>query len=113
MPDWLDGTPLLLKEARIKEPIISAIVKQRDWINGLSMASNYIAPFYSLHAVSVIIRDRFYYLSLEDRKIVTSEIEGHTNPIDEHEIPSTTKIKNFIFTHLKNNKYDISSLQSI
>ncbi|MDG5467931.1 sulfatase-like hydrolase/transferase [Deltaproteobacteria bacterium IMCC39524] len=111
VPGWLDGEPLLLSDAGIKKPIISTIVKQRDWINGLSMASNYNAPFYSLHAVSVIIRDRFYCLSLKDGQIVSSEIEGHTNPLDENEVPSATKIKNFIFKHLKENKYDISSLQ--
>jgi arylsulfatase A-like enzyme len=113
VPDWLDGESLIPIGPSTERPIISTIVQQWEDVHGLAMATNYNAPFYSLHAVSVIIRDRFYYLSLKDGQIAASKIEGHTNPFDQHKIPSTTKIKNFIFTHLKDNKYDISSLQSI
>ena len=111
VPDWLDGEALIPIGPSTERPIISTIVQQWENVHGLAMATNYKAPFFSLHAVSVIIRDRFYSLSLEDGQIVESEIEGHTNPFDEHEAPSATIIKNFIFSHLKENKYDTTSLQ--
>ncbi|NTW44094.1 MAG: hypothetical protein HGB14_06590, partial [Anaerolineaceae bacterium] len=71
-----------------------------------------IPPFFQFGKVSVIDCDRFYSLSLRNGFAFEKQlVEGYETPCD-YVNSSDTQVLQFILEHLKENKFDISSLEA-
>jgi hypothetical protein len=70
-------------------------------------------PFHSLGSVSAIFRQRSFELNLGSGTLEISDIESHTSPSPEDEIPDPSTIGRLIVDHLRECDYDVSSLKSV
>jgi hypothetical protein len=112
-PTWMMGDSLLDGIDR-QRPILSFdLGVTMDGEFGVSNDPEYsIPPFFQFGKVSVIDCDRFYSLSLRNGFAFEKQlVEGYETPCD-YVNSSDTQVLQFILEHLKENKFDISSLEA-
>jgi hypothetical protein len=105
VPAWMSGQSLIRAEPDPDRVIFSIASTEAD---GASASP----PFYNLRAVQVAVSDRLYRLDLRTREIHTARLDGHTAPLDDREPPSPDAIRRIIVDHLRNNGYDVTSLDA-
>lgn len=109
-PDWMNGNSLLSGTTDIIRPVF---ISERGTEGQFGTVAVCNAPFYSLGAISVVIGHKRYRLSLHDGVMTSQNIEGHTAPTDERELPSISEAKNILINHLHNSGYDDSTLREM
>ena len=115
-PDWMGGTSLISGEIKPDRLIFTANPKHRIILDGdgQRVASRSVPkpPFYSLKAMGAFYCHNYYELDLERLLLDVSDIEGHTAPCPEEELPDPQEIGRAIVEHLHRNGYDTSSIKS-
>jgi hypothetical protein len=112
-PVWMKGTSLLkANEIDPLRPILSSHVAERealvmDWV----VATDSKPPFYSLGAVALVQCNHSYKLNLKNGIIRQSEVPGHTTPCPEDQLFTRQEARRKIVAHLRENGYDVSSLE--
>ena len=115
-PEWMGGRSLISSP-----PDSSRLIFTVDRIHGetykirmkrglgLNM-KKLTPPFWTLGSVGVFYRDRLFMLDLREKVFSIEEIEGHTYPCGEADVPDPESIGRLIMEHLEENGYDVSSL---
>ncbi len=67
-------------------------------------------PFYTMGAIGVVVRNVFYELDLGKNILTVSKVKGHTDPAGEGELLSPEEAGKIIIDHLRENRYDVSSI---
>ena len=116
IPDWMKGRSLISSPLDSLHPILSvrrrpgATVK-RGRLFEIDAAKT-PPPFYSLGMVRAIICHKSFRLSLRNRVMEVSSIEGHTVPCPETELPDPAEVEQLILSHLAQVSYDVSSFST-
>ena len=69
-------------------------------------------PFYSLKAMGVHCRQRYYELDLETGVLTVSDTAEHTAPRPEEELPGAGEMGRIILELLDGHGYDTSSIET-
>jgi hypothetical protein len=111
IPDWFEGSSFLTKKPNKFRPVIFA--DSGTWgpmVNGWRVVKNNREPFYSLGGIGAIISNRWYFLNLENKKISSDYVQGHTSPCNDKDLPSVLEIWKLLISRLKDCGYDTTSL---
>jgi hypothetical protein len=113
IPNWMEGDSLISTKNGIDSlrPIFSVYAGELGPTSKWRKLAASDPPFYSLGGVNVIVAQRFYTLHLENSETAIRDIEGHTAPIKEEDLPSVADITRLIINHLEDRGYDVSSLK--
>jgi len=101
-PAWMTGTSFLNTEPPADREIISIVAGSPSKIK---------PPFYQIKIVQYIVCQRYYALNVQENKLTTSSVAGHTAPCDEKSLPQDNDIRQKILAYLEQYGYDISSLK--
>ena len=115
-PAWMGGQSLLSMKVDPHRFIFAAgrkDYKMEKMPGGRRAAEGAVAPpFYSLGTVYVTFCQRQYALNLESETLTVYDIEGHTAPCPEADLPDPQDVGQMIIDHLAGNGYDVSSLET-
>ena len=114
-PAWMGGMSLLSSDVESPRYILSTTRKHGLITNlkhgpQLDLRKN-LPPFYSIGSVGVFYHQKYYKLILEESILAISDIEGHTAPCSESELPDPQEIGQMIIDHLEENGFDTSSIK--
>ena len=76
------------------------------------VASDYSEPFFSMGSVSVIVANHSYKLNLATNEMSVKALQGHTLPLADQALPELEDMRLLLVSHLLENGYEVSSLQS-
>ncbi len=114
-PEWMGGMSLLSSDLESRRFIFTAARKQgavRPTPRGRELDAHKTGPpFYSIGSVGVFFCQKFYELILEEGILAISEMEGHTAPCNEEDLPDPLEIGRVIIDHLAGNGFDTSSIK--
>jgi hypothetical protein len=111
IPDWFEGNSFLTKKPNKLRPVIFA--DSKNWgpmVDGWREVKNYREPFYSLGGVGAIIANRWYFLNLVNKQIYSDDVQGHTSPGKDKDLPSISEVLKLLIFKLEESAYDTSSL---
>lgn len=114
-PAWMSGHSLLEGEPDQQRHIFSAswnpnnLTKRADgvWVVDMDQVG---PPFYQLGKLRLVLCQMWFELDLINEVINYGEVEGHTNPCDESEIPTLDNVEKYLVNHLTENGYDVAGL---
>lgn len=114
-PVWMGGTSLISPELKSDRFIITVdpkhvIPESKDEMRGAEKRTS-TPPFYSIRTVGVIFHHKFFELDVNKSLITISNIEGHTEPYDEADLPNPQWIGQMIIDHLAESGYETSSIR--
>ncbi|MBN2368986.1 MAG: sulfatase-like hydrolase/transferase [Vicinamibacteria bacterium] len=113
IPIWMEGKSLLASAPERLRPIFSIETQEEaELLDGWYEMRNSRPPFYSLRYVNVAICQRTFSLDLQMNVIAVSDLSGHSAPCDESDLPQPAEAKRMIVAHLRENGYDVSSLDA-
>jgi arylsulfatase A-like enzyme len=112
-PQWMSGRSLLGAEPPVARPIFSADAdkttfksqSRRVFVEPTKIA----APFYTLREVTMVVCHRAYVADLVSRDLKFADVEGHTTPCDDSELPAPRRAFVMILDHLRDSGYDVSA----
>lgn len=115
-PSWMEGASLIAGEPRPERPIITAghrwgasIAMKEGWtLDDLKVGP----PFYSLGSIGAVVCQRMYDLNLEKAELAVSDVEGHTAPCAESELPPAHAVARLLVEHLAQCGYDTASIRT-
>lgn len=114
-PVWMGGTSLISPEARSDRFIITVdpkhVIPEPDDEERESGTRASAPPFYSIRTVGIIFHSKFYELDVNESLLTISNIEGHTAPCDEADLPDPQWIGQMIIDHLTDTGYETSSIR--
>jgi len=108
-PEWMEGESFLKGELKPNRLIFFADSGQwgpknsGHWRN----VASYIAPYYSLGGVGIIVAQKWYFLDLKKKQFSSGIISDHTSPIGNQNLPSHHIAYNQIISHLEECKYPV------
>ena len=112
LPEWMEGQSFLPRETEPDRPIYYA-----DSINwgprnsaGWRDTSTYVAPFYSLGGLGIIVAQKWYFLNLETGKMSSGQVRGHTSPVESGVFPAKGQARQQILDHLQASGYPVDGL---
>jgi arylsulfatase A-like enzyme len=112
-PNWMAGQTLIRSRAAKLRPIITVSNAPKTGQKGQHWQKSHSPPpFYSLGTVYTIVCQRIFRLDLASDEFVTSDVNGHTAPCGQDDIPNSASVRRDIMSHLRDNGYDVSSLQT-
>jgi hypothetical protein len=116
-PQWMGGVSLLSSKVEDRNYIFtttreSGLITKKGIGSRKLDAHKVKPPFYSLGSVGVFYHQKLYKLLLKKCVLTISDIEGHTAPCGEEELPDPQEIGRMIIDHLKENGYDTSSIKA-
>ena len=114
-PEWMGGRSLLSSD-READRFLFTVNRLRGAVamtpRGREMDKRKVhPPFYSMGSVGIFFRQRLYELDLEQGTLTVDDIEGHTVPCPEADLPDPQDVGQMIIDHLAGNGYDVSSLK--
>ena len=116
IPDWMKGRSLISSPLDSLHPILSVRRRPGATVKCGRLfeidAAKTPPPFYSLGMVRAIICHKSFRLSLRNRVMEVSSIEGHTVPCPETELPDPAEVEQLILSHLAQVGYDVSSFSA-
>jgi arylsulfatase A-like enzyme len=113
IPEWMAGASLLASEPDRLRPIISIGAKEETELrDGWFEMRDSRPPFYSLRYVNIAVCQRSFSLDLRTNAMTVSELSGHSAPCAESELPEPAEARRLIVEHLRENGYDVSSLDA-
>ncbi|MDD4857466.1 MAG: hypothetical protein PHD74_05085, partial [Candidatus Krumholzibacteria bacterium] len=115
-PAWMIGRSLIAPGAESTRPIFtvqhkhgaSVMVRKERLLDKAKIGP----PFYSISSIGVILCQRMYLLDLEESVLTLSDINGHTSPCGESDIPSPQEAGQLIIDLLEEDGYDTSSIRT-
>jgi arylsulfatase A-like enzyme len=114
-PEWMGGISLLSSTVDSQRFIFTATRKRgtiRRTQRGRELDEHKTGPpFYSVGSVGVFFRQRLYELKLAESVLAVSDIEGHTSPCSEENLPDPQEVGRMIIDHLAGNNFDTSSIK--
>ncbi len=114
-PEWMGGMSLLSSELESRRFIFTSTRKRgtiKPTPRGRELDVHRAGPpFYSIGSVGVFFCHKLYELILEESVLEISEMEGHTAPCDEEDLPDPKEIGRMIIDHLAGNDFDTSSIK--
>lgn len=115
-PEWMGGRSLLSTTIDDDRFILAAGRKHytlRKTMRGWEAEQSEIrAPFYSLGEVYAFYHHMMYRLDLFQCTVAVSDIEGHTSPCPESDLPDPREVGRMIVDRLDSWGYDVSSLNT-
>jgi hypothetical protein len=114
-PVWMGGTSLISQEINPDRFIITVdpkhvIPESKDERRKMDTRTS-TPPFYSIRTVGIIFRHKFYELDVNESLVTISNIEGHTAPCDEADLPDPEWVGQMIINHLTDTGYETSSIR--
>lgn len=112
VPAWMEGTSLI-PPVRINKFRAILSTHSGEWgslVQGWRQVAKYDPPFYSMGGIAVVVCNRWYQLKLEDGGLFVRDVEGHTRPCTEQELPTPQAALQFMLSHLEKKGYDVSSV---
>ncbi len=113
VPDWMDGRSLISNDIDPLHPIISTSVIRRHGSGGWWVAANPKPPYFSLGAISIVQCHMWSVIRLEDGSFVRQPVEGHTAVCGEEKLYTETEIREFVVSHLRKQRYDVSAFPEL
>jgi arylsulfatase A-like enzyme len=110
VPDWMDGKSLFGAPRDPLDPIFSTVTKDMKPHDGLWVAHDRSPPFFSLGQISMVVCNRFYSLYLETGEFTFFDVEGHTKPCAESELPDPKQAVGILLDHLRQKGYDVAGV---
>jgi len=101
-PTWMTGTSFLTAEPPIDRQIISIVAGSPSKIK---------PPFYQIKIVQVLVCQQWYQLNVQENKLDTGLVSGHTSKCSQDLLPSKDDVRQTILEYLQKHGYDITSLQ--
>lgn len=127
IPRWMDGKSLLTDEQlaintnfseyisngspilTLEEFQINNLKPDDGPIAGIEGIINPGPPLYGVKQVGVIICNHWRKLSLETGAIVSGEVEGHSAPCSDKEMPSDSQIRTYVIKYLTKEGFAVPS----
>ncbi len=115
-PEWMGGMSLLSSDVDSRRFIFTAtrergLVTQKKYGKQLDIRK-ISPPFYSIGSVGIFYHQKYYKLLLRESILTISDMEGHTAPCREDDLPDPQKIGQMIIDHLEENGFDTSSIKT-
>lgn len=116
VPDWMHGRSLLGKQGDRARPVFSTgfrgdvlrrIVPDGPFEVDASAAG---PPFYSMGRVGMIIGQRVYSLDLVHPELAVHDLDDHTAPLSETELPPAAAAAATLYDHLRERGWDLTGL---
>jgi hypothetical protein len=107
-PSWMHGESFLRGELP-NHPIFSTSLGNVQSGETVLKPESLKPPFYQFGAISVVYCNSWLTLHLEKNQINTGLVEGHTQPC-RSDIVSSDQIITWIIEHLKENRFDTSTI---
>jgi hypothetical protein len=113
VPEWMSGRSLLRGEPDPLRPVFGSEYDDTALVddNGRLVidATRIEPPFYTMRRATMVVCDRLFRVDLPSRDLQFGEVEGHTQPCAESDVPSARQAFVMILNHLSENGYDVSS----
>ena len=112
LPEWMAGQSFLPRETEPDRPIYYAdSIKWGPRNNaGWRDTSTYVAPFYSLGGLGIIVAQKWYFLNLETGQMSSGQVRGHTSPVESGMFPARGQARQQILDHLQASGYPVDGL---
>jgi arylsulfatase A-like enzyme len=115
-PDWMEGMSLVSSEPGL-DRVIFVADRRHDMQNRRLRLRRlrpnpFGPPFYSLGYIGAVYCQRLYGLDLVGNSFTVSDLEGHTAPCSESEMPPKEEMRRLIIDHLDECGYDTSSIEA-
>jgi glucan phosphoethanolaminetransferase (alkaline phosphatase superfamily) len=108
-PAWMQGESVLRKD--LGNRVIYGTGGGKEVMDdAISARESMKPPFYLYKYISVIYCNYWYRLDFDDNKFSSGEVAEHTAPCSVDERPSDQQAFQWMVDHLKENKFDTSSL---
>jgi arylsulfatase A-like enzyme len=112
-PPWMAGRSLIGAERDRRRPVIAThddkgirVKRGGLWLRGTSAP-----PFFGLGALSMVVCDKVFTLDVTTNAMSVDHVAGVTTPCDATDIPDGAVARGSLVQHLREQGYDVSSLQ--
>lgn len=101
-PTWMTGLSILDSDPPADRQIVSIVGGSPKKVS---------PPFYQIKTVQFIICQRYYQLNVQENKLISGDLVGHTEKCEENQVPPKEEIRQQIVEYLRGFGYDVSSIE--